>query len=241
MSDKMLLDIDEVMPTRDAVLAHQGIPAGATVSQRILNLHARAEEIFATCARPVGMIAELDSDAFLSVFEGNGDNADDAVVGLLVPTAEKLALYAATLGAAVGGRIDELFANDDFALGAMLDAVASMAAEKAADALSARYRDHLRETGALAPEAIVLGYSPGYCGWNISGQRPLFARLRPGAIGIRLNARCMMSPLKSVSGVLVAASARAHVFTPRFSYCPDCRQRSCIGRMQPLREMLRSA
>ena len=235
MTRTIRLGVDDVMPARDEVLAHQGIPADADVSARILLLHEHAEETFAACARPVGIVGELRRSTFASVFEGEGHNADDAVVGMLFPHADHLALYVATIGAEVSERIETLFLENDFALGSMLDSVASQAADKAAEALAAWYRDHLHADGLLMPDDTVLGYSPGYCGWHITGQRRLFSHLRPERIGISLNNSCMMNPLKSVSGLLVAASSSLHLFKPRFSYCPDCRQRPCIDRMRVLR------
>jgi len=239
MTRTIRLGVDDVMPAREAVFGHQGIPADAEVSARILRLHERAEEAFAGCARPVGIISELEPAAFASVFEGVGDNAEDALVGSLFPDADRLALYAATIGAAVRERIEALFDYHDFALGSMLDSIASQAADGAAEALAAWYHDHLVGQGVLAPDDAVMGYSPGYCGWYITGQRTLFEHLQPDRIGISLNGSCMMSPLKSVSGGIVPAKPNIHLFKPRFSYCPDCKQRPCIDRMQPLRAAAR--
>lgn len=241
MRRTLSLGVDDVMPPRRAVLAHQGIPPETDVSTRILRLHRCAEEAFVDCARPVGLIGEIGKGEFEVVFAGDGENAGDAVVGLLVDNTERLALYAATIGGQVSRRIEELFAANEFALGSMLDSVASMAAEKAADALASWYRARLLEQTGAEGDLAVLPYSPGYCGWHITGQRRLFAWLEPEDIGISLNPSCMMSPLKSVSGALLAARPEVHVFKPRYSYCPDCRQRSCIGRMQPLRQALRGA
>jgi len=241
MKHTLRLGVDDVMPPREAVLGHQGIPPDADVSARILRLHRRAEEVFADCARPVGIIGEIEKSAFEGVLAGDGDNAGDAVVSLLLSGTEHQALYAATIGARASERIEKLFADNEFALGSMLDSVASMAAERAADALAGWYRGHLLEQAGGDGDLVVLPYSPGYCGWHITGQRRLFAWLAPEDIGISLNPSCMMSPLKSVSGALLAARPEVHVFKPRHSYCPDCRQRSCIGRMQPLREALRGA
>ena len=99
----------------------------------------------------------------------------------------------------------------------------------------------MKERGVAPDDHTVLGYSPGYCGWHISGQRKLFDYLRPDAIGISLNTSCMMNPLKSVSGVLVTAEPDAHRFKPRFSYCPECKDRSCVERMQQLPNTRRRA
>ncbi len=234
MTHTVELGIDDVMPRRDAVFAHQGIPSGVKVSTRISRLHRRAREEFAACARPRGIIGELERTKLTSIFV-ESDNAPDAVVALVSPRADRMALYAATVGATVSARIEELFAANDFALGAMLDSIASQAADRAGEAMAAWFHDRMRAAERLDAGDVVLGYSPGYCGWHIGGQRELFAHLRPQRIGISLNASCMMSPLKSVSGLLIAAQPGAHVFEPRFSYCRDCRDRSCIDRVRPLR------
>ena len=111
----------------------------------------------------------------------------------------------------------------------MLDAVASAGADLLADRLAERYRETLAGRGLKEPR--VLPYSPGYCGWPTRGQRPLFDALRPGEIGVTLNDSCLMSPLKSVSGVLVAGPGEAHRFRPDFPFCDDCRTHECGPRM----------
>ena len=73
-------------------------------------------------------------------------------------------------------------------------------------------------------------YSPGYCGWHISAQERLFARLRPEQIGIRLNERFLMTPLKSISGVLVAGPARIHQVTGSYPFCAQCKSPACRER-----------
>lgn len=45
-------------------------------------------------------------------------------------------------------------------------------------------------------------YSPGYCGWNIVEQHQLFRLLPSNPCGIRLNASGLMTPIKSVSGIV---------------------------------------
>ena len=85
----------------------------------------------------------------------------------------------------------------------MLDAIASERADRAAELAGAIGSRRFRREGSTRR---VLPYSPGYCGWHVSGQRKLFDFLRPEEIGMTLNASCLMQPLKSVSGVLVAGA-----------------------------------
>jgi hypothetical protein len=45
-------------------------------------------------------------------------------------------------------------------------------------------------------------FSPGYCNWDVSEQHLLFQLLPENACGISLNDRALMTPIKSVTGVL---------------------------------------
>jgi cobalamin-dependent methionine synthase I len=166
------------------------------------------------------------------VLRGEGRNAPVTPIEAVVARADALALFVATVGAAVTDRIRDLLAHDEPALAAMLDAVASAAA----DGLTAKLADRFRESssGSSAGDRATLGYSPGYCGWHVSGQRALFAYLGAGAIGVSLNDSCLMHPLKSVSGVLAAGPADIHRFTPAWAFCADCRNRTCLVRMTRL-------
>jgi hypothetical protein len=234
VKQKIQFELEEIRPPRAAVLDHQGIPEAAEVPPRILHIYEEAASLFAERADPQGLMADIEKLEFGRVFLGEGENADDAVVANVYPKADHLALFAATMGEAVSVAIAELFDGNDFARGVMLDAVASMAADRASEVLANRYHAHLIEQGRSTPAHHVLGYSPGYCGWHVTGQRKLFEYLMPAEIGISLNDSCLMTPLKSVSGVLVSGSMEVHIFKAGYSYCPDCKNHSCLGRMERL-------
>ena len=185
-------------------------------------------------ARPVGVQEEIVAAEFEAVFAGEGQNDPAAPLGGIFPRAARLALFAATLGPDVSRRIAERFAAQDFALGAVLDAVASVAADGMVTVLEQRFaeRPEAGESGGAAP--AVLAYSPGYCGWHVSGQKRLFARLQPAEAGITLRPSCLMEPLKSVSGVLVAGAPEIHRFEDRFSFCEACATHACRARQARL-------
>jgi hypothetical protein len=219
----------EAVPEAGEVLAVQGLPEGDALAPRLRRL---LDEALADCAglvEPRAVREDLSAEGFASVLAPLGIPADDLVVGRVYPRAESLALFVATLGGALPARIRRLFDEGALAEAWMLDAVASAAADLLADRLADRYRDALVEQGLADPR--VLPYSPGYCGWPTRGQRPLFDALRPEEIGVTLNDSCLMSPIKTVSGVLVAGPGQAHRFRPDFPFCDDCRTHECGRRM----------
>jgi hypothetical protein len=209
--------------------------AGAGRGARTDDLVARALALAAETFAPAGLWREVPAAAFAVIYAGEGENAPRSPLAGMHLKAERLALFAATLGPAVSERITLLFAAREFALAAALDAAASLGAERAAERVEHDYRSRLAASGALKPQTRLLRYSPGYCGWHVSGQKALFAALRPERIGVRLRLSHLMEPLKSVSGVIVAGPATIHVFASDYPFCGECRTQACRERLASLR------
>jgi hypothetical protein len=226
----------EAAPDRDSVLELQSIPRGAVPPERILRLLTEAMDIYASLAEPRALIENIDKEAFADIYTGERRNELQTPVAEIYPQADSLALFAATIGEQVCERIRELFKANEPALGYMLDSVASAAADRASDLAAEKYLESLRETGEADPKTHVVPYSPGYCGWHISGQSKLFARLRPEEIGIRLNNSFLMIPLKSVSGVLIAGERDLHIFDEIYPSCSSCATHSCRERIARILE-----
>lgn len=219
----------EAVPEAADVLAAQGLPEEDALAPRLRRLLDEAIRSCATLVEPRAVCEELSAERFADVLAPLAIPGDDLAVGRVYPRAEGLALFVATLGEALPARIRQLFDEDALAEGWMLDAVASAGADLLADRLAERYRQGLAQRGL--DHARVLPYSPGYCGWPTRGQRPLFDALRPEEIGVTLNDSCLMSPIKTVSGVLVAGPGEAHRFRPDFPFCHDCQTHECGRRM----------
>jgi hypothetical protein len=219
----------EAQPEVREVLGAQDLPEEDALAPRLRRLLDDAVGTYASLVEPRGVVEELSADRFAALIAPLGIPGDDLVVGRVYPRAEGLALFVATLGGPLPARIRQLFDEDSLAEAWMLDAVASAGADLLADRLAERYRSRLVARGLS--HARVLPYSPGYCGWPTQGQRPLFDALRPEEIGVTLNDSCLMSPIKSVSGVLVGAAGEAHRFRPDFPFCDECRTHECGRRM----------
>lgn len=221
----------ESVPARNEALRLQGIAPGQPVPSRIDALLEQATAIYLDLAEPRAVVGEIPADDFAAVYRGAGRNPHETPLEAIFPKADRLALAAATVGARVTDRIRELFDRHDPALGCMLDSVASAAADRLADLLGPWYLSTIADP---APDWHVLVYSPGYCGWDVSGQRALFEFLGPEEIGITLNASCLMQPLKSVSGVLVVGAGHIHRFHPTYSFCGRCQEKQCRDRIASL-------
>jgi hypothetical protein len=199
-------DIPSITPEQSAVLVNQGLPEGTVPSSSIEQLINEAYSEFEQLCKPV-----------------------DSPIYQIYPRARHMTLFVLTMGSEVSERITELFKVTDYALGAMLDSVVSMAADKAAGVVE----DQVGQAYCGKSDA-ALAYSPGYCGWHISGQRMLFDYLKPAEIGVTLNSSFLMSPIKSVSGVVIAGPAPIHKFVPKFNFCRECRTKSCVERIAEL-------
>ncbi len=228
------LNKDRVMPSLAAVLRSQGIPDRSLASKRVIEVAEMALIIHRELAAPAGIIMDIDHAAFDPVYRGLGLNEETTPLGLVAPAAEQLALFAITLGRAVSDRISLLFDEQEFALGSLLDSAASESAEMACEVLRSEYRRHLDGQGRFHAELGLLPFSPGYCGWHISAQRALFDVLQPGGIGLSLSETFLMEPLKSISGVFVAAPKPAFEFDDDFPYCTTCRTHTCRERIAEL-------
>jgi len=210
-------------PTEAAVHAALGLKEGARPSPRSAGLLRRALELFRSCGEPRGLARPVSAEEFAAIFQGQGRNAPAAPLADIFPRASHLHLFAFTLGEKIGAEIRLLFAGEDFALGSVLDAVASLAADN-----GGRVAERWAESQDAGLKAFL--YSPGYCGWHISGQRGLFSALKPEAIGLRLNESFLMVPLKSISGVLVTGPAWIHRVSQTYAFCAQCKNPTCRER-----------
>ena len=226
------IPVGAVIPPAGAVLQAQGVPAGARIDDRITSLAADAIAAYTSLADPVGVVMEIGPEEFPAVFEGEGLNRDDSPVGPIFRASDALALFAVTVGEDLCAEIRRLFGRNDFAPGAMLDAAASEGTELTAAAIEQRFREELTSAGRLDARRGILRFSPGYCGWHVSAQRKLFNALRPGEIGITLNDSCLMTPIKSISGVAIMGRKEIFTFRDDFSFCGDCDTHPCRERMR---------
>ena len=226
MSIVLEISVDEIRPDARAILAQQGVPDHAAGLAELLAVAEGARDELAAALAPAGVMAKLDHGEFGEIYSGQGFNDPETPLQLIFPRADELSLFAVTCGQTVCDRIRDLFLANDYPLGAALDAGASLAADQAAQVAQDRF------TEKLESPLGVMRYSPGYCGWHVSGQKAVFAHLGSMNAGISLSESCLMQPLKSVSGVIVAGLTEIHRFANDFPFCSTCTGKECRERIQ---------
>lgn len=224
---------EQVLPPDRSILAHQGIPADVKVSGRTEALLNDARQSFLDLAKVSAVTRSVSVDQFSRIYEGEGRNQADDPLGDIYDHGTDLFLFAATVGQPVSDEIKRLMDGGELAEGCLLDSVASEAADRAAALIQNELARPILEE-SRSDNNGVMRFSPGYCGWHISGQKKLFEALEPDCIGMSLNERYLMQPLKSISGVIVIAGKSDFQFETGFPFCPDCRDLSCQARYEEM-------
>ncbi len=145
-------------------------------------------------------------------------------IGDFLGPAEKLAVFIATAGPEVERLAADLLRQGDHLAGLIVNAVGAERAEAAEAAVISE----LTAQASPAGWGLTLPYSPGYCGMALTEQRPLFAALDGGCIGVALTLDGLMVPLKSVSGLIGLGPAAR--MARQGSPCDRCTLSRCAMR-----------
>jgi hypothetical protein len=234
MREILKIPASDIKPDKDDVLKAQGIPSGSEPPEDVKTLFSRAVDLFLAFSQPVGLVSEISIPEFETVYHGEGLNEQETPLNAIFKKADSLLLFALSIGEKVTEKIDELFRKNEFALGSMLDSVASVGTDKGADSIEEWFFDLLSKKEKITPSTAILRFSPGYCGWHMSGQKKLFEFLRPENIGIILLDSYLMKPLKSISGLIVAGNKEIFIFDDSYPFCNECKTHSCRDRMGAL-------
>lgn len=239
MSRLPSLDPAALAPSAEALLESLRIPANRA-SDRHGAWAESALRRYLELARPALAVQPATVEEFRKTYKGEGKNEIPAPLEKVFPRASRLALFALTLGEALSGEIGRLFREGSEVEAVFLDAAASRAAEAASEMGGRAWLEGIRGSGTDSACPCVLDYSPGYCGWHLSGQKMLLDRVGAGRIGITLNESFLMSPLKSVSGVWVAGGAEIFLDEETYPFCAACAAPTCRERQRRVREWMSS-
>ena len=141
--------------------------------------------------------------------------------------AEAVCCFMATVGPAVDAKIQHLMQRGRYADAYVLDAIGSTSAENIVEQFYQRMARLQKKKNA----GVTLRFSPGYCDWPISQQRPLFKLFDAmDTPDVALNESCLMSPRKSVSGLFGLLPQGVKGADPTDIPCNTCNMRNCIAR-----------
>ena len=231
MIKKININNNDAFPEKKEIYKLQGIPANAVLPENVIKVLNDALGLYKENAEIKSKFITLDKDLFLNIYQGEAKNDKKTPVCDVTEKATSVALFGVTVGNALSNKISELFSNNEYALASMLDSTASAGADSAADYIEKEYVNYLNDKGLLKKNDKVLRYSPGYCGWHISGQKKIFEYLKPEDINIKLNDSFLMDPLKSITGVLLCGHKKIHMFKRNYNSCKSCKTKSCIDRI----------
>ncbi|MCJ7802523.1 MAG: hypothetical protein MUP82_09245 [Candidatus Marinimicrobia bacterium] len=216
--------ISDILPSKKDVLKFQNVKNINGIPKILIENLELSLELLKEKATPITIVKECSKSEFKNIYLGEGKNAANSPLPHIIKKAEKLHLFAVTIGEHITEEINKYFAQNEFPIGSFIDSGASLTADNIVGILESR----------VASQSTTLAYSPGYCGWHVSGQKKLFQFLKPDKIGITLNDSCLMTPLKSVSGVLVSGPSDIHIFNNNYPFCEECTTYSCKIRMKSL-------
>jgi len=146
---------------------------------------------------------------------------------------EHAAAVVCTIGEALEQRVSALWEARELPLASMLDSVGSGAVESLAE-----YVNDLLCGQGLPDLRVTNRISPGYADWDVAEQPRLFRLCAADAIGVSLNAACVMTPGKSIS--LLVGAGRAARVDHYFTQCARCWMRDCAYRRAPAARTVRA-
>ncbi len=147
-----------------------------------------------------------------------------------VRDAEKIALFMITAGEGITSWSQQELTQGDPMAGYIIDLIGSEIVVAALD----RIQEDLAGKMDLEGFHITNRYSPGDCGWPVTDQHKLFSLFPENFCGISLSESSLMSPIKSVSGIIGIGE---HVKKTAYA-CDLCEMETCVYRY---RKQVRSA
>lgn len=139
--------------------------------------------------------------------------------------ADRILVFAATLGVGADMLVRRYSANDDSAKAAVAQAVLAAMIESYCDEICVQIAEQEEQNGYyLRPR-----FSPGYADLELSAQRELFSILEiTKRIGVTLNDACLMIPTKSVTAFIGLTREKQC----QINACAACENRTCAFRRE---------
>ena len=143
-----------------------------------------------------------------------------AILSSLLQGSEFFVIFAATAGISFQNYQDELKKEGDMLKRYVVDTIGSRIAEATGD-----YMEKMLEK-KITGLKHTHRFSPGYCGWHLSGQQEIFRLLGEKPCGINLSDVYLMTPIKSISGIIgVGGNVKDNIYGCRYCELETCYKR----------------
>ncbi|MBN2347844.1 MAG: hypothetical protein JXJ22_03350 [Bacteroidales bacterium] len=168
-------------------------------------------------------IDHLDKTKGILLIDGKALHVNRIIASQLTGI-EFIALFICTIGDKIEKLARKLMGEGDSLEGYTLDIIGSEAAEETAEII----HQFINKTANQYRYSITNRFSPGYCTWNVKEQAELFSFFPQQFSGITLTESALMSPIKSVSGIIgLGKEVKKHKYP-----CQKCKQTDCLYRNQ---------
>lgn len=148
------------------------------------------------------------------------------MISSFLKDAEFSALFICTAGDTVETWTSHYKEKGDLLFSYIIDATGSLLVEGAMDLIYKKLATHAKAAGLT----LTNRYSPGYCDWKVKDQEKLFSFFPPQFCDISLSDSCLMSPVKSVSGIIgMGKNVRYLDYI-----CETCKSNNCVYRSKKM-------
>lgn len=199
--------IERTLTYRDLRIDHRDIyrqmgygdaDPGADVCREMQYMERRIAPLLRPRFQFVILKGRLDVDATTLTLGGSQFQVGK-IIARQLRGSDAFALFVATSGIEFEHFQHEVQAEGDMVSVFIADAMGSVIAEAVAD----RMEEAVQQAVDVMGWKHTNRFSPGYCGWHVSGQQQLFPLMgTPQPCGVELTPSSLMVPIKSVSGVI---------------------------------------
>ena len=221
------IDVDSYLEIkRESISNRIGYTSDAELSPRIASLIDEYIGHAKSLIEPSYTYTILDIQQIngSTIFIDDSITLESNIISQVLEPCTKVAVFALT----IGDRLEEMTAKlGDRGLiveAFILDAIGSSTTEKAAEFV----HGIIGELADLRDLTVSRRFSPGYCDWDISQQEAIFRALNGASPGIELSDDYLMTPEKSVSGIIGIGPKDSEVNT--YNPCSTCSKFTCLWR-----------
>ena len=139
---------------------------------------------------------------------------------------KEVVCFLGTIGTRIEKEIVRLMGQRRLSDAYVLDVMGSAIAEN----MVTQFYQGMKKLHKTDNKTVTLRFSPGYCDWPVTEQKPLFRLLDAKAVGVQLTDSCLMQPRKSISGVFGIYPHHDGSTRKIYNPCLECRKKDCQAR-----------